>query len=168
MKKIIVAVLAVGLLSACDDPKDQPAPVTYDQPAPAQVGGNSTQEATPNGSGSQTVVVNGGGSGGGSGGGVGDFATGMILGHVMSNGFGGNNNSTHTREVIRERTIVKPSVTRSKPSKSYYGTSTRATPKTSYSAPRSSFSGRSYSSSKSYSSTRSSFGRSSFSSSRRR
>ncbi len=158
MKKIIVAVLAVGLLSACDDPKDQPAPVTYDQPAPAQVGGNSTQEATPNG----------GGSGGGSGGGVGDFATGMILGHVMSNGFGGNNNSTHTREVIRERTIVKPSVTRSKPSKSYYGTSTRATPKKSYSAPRSSFSGRSYSSSKSYSSTRSSFGRSSFSSSRRR
>lgn len=168
MKKLFIVALIAVALTGCDDkenttalqPQDQPAQMAGDQQsAPAQV---SPQNGGP--SDSQTVVVNGGG--GGSGGGVGDFATGMLLGHMMGNA--GNNGGSHTREVIRERTIVqKPPVTRSAPRKSYYGTTTPAAPKKAYSAPRSSFSSRSYSSSKSYSAPRSSY-RSSFSSSYRR
>jgi len=168
MKKLIIVAIVAASLVGCDDketttalqPQDQPAQMAGDQQsAPAQV---SPQNGGP--SDSQTVVVNGGG--GGNGGGVGDFATGMLLGHMMGNA--GNNGGSNTREVIRERTIVqKPSVTRSAPRKEYYGTTTTAAPKKSYSAPRSSFSSRSYSSSKSYSAPRSSY-RSSFSSSYRR
>lgn len=169
MKKLIIVAIVAASLVGCDDketttalqPQDQPAQMAGDQQsAPAQV---SPQNGGP--SDSQTVVVNGGG--GGNGGGVGDFATGMLLGHMMGNA-GNNNGGSHTREVIRERTIVqKPSVTRSAPRKEYYGTTTTAAPKKSYSAPRSSFSSRSYSSSKSYSAPRSSY-RSSYSSSFRR
>lgn len=150
MRKIAAVLVAVALLAGCDD--DPQPGVTYQTP-PAPQAQESTQAGTPGGSGSQTVVVNGGG--GGSGGGVGDFATGMILGHVMSNAMSNNNGGgTHTREVIRERTIVKQA-----PRQSYYGSTTASKSKPTYSAPKStparSYSSSSFKSSKSYSSGRS-------------
>lgn len=177
-----VVVMGASMLSGCDDdvpkqtqyvpaPQQQMVDEQYvNQPAPQVV------QAAP-----APVIVQSGGHDSG----VGDFATGMILGHMMSgggNGGGYSNNSSRTT-IINNNTVAQPrsgssyssNTTRyyNNSGKQVYQTQSRPTMSTnsaysakkSYSSPMSSYSkpSRSYSSSKSFSSSRSSF-----SSSRRR
>lgn len=188
MKLVLGAVIVLGasMLAGCDDdvpkqtqyipaPQQQMVDEQYvNQPAPQVV------QAAP-----APVIVQGGHDSG-----VGDFATGMILGHMMSgggnNGGGYSNNSSRTT-IINNNTVSQPRSSYSSNSRSssystnkqVYQTAPRAqtqsrptmstnsaySAKKSYSSPMSSYSkpSRSYSSSKSFSSSRSSF-----SSSRRR
>lgn len=174
----VMIVLGASTLAGCDDDVPQqtqyvPAPQQQmvdeqyvNQPAPQAV------QAAP-----APVIVQGGHDSG-----IGDFATGMILGHVMS---GGSNNSSRAT-IINNNTVSQPRSSYSSNSRSssystnkqIYQTAPRAqtqsrptmntnsaySAKKSYSSPMSSYSkpSRSYSS-KSFSSSRSSF-----SSSRRR
>ena len=183
MKLVLGAVIVLGasMLAGCDDdvpkqtqyvpaPQQQMVDEQYvNQPAPQVV------QAAP-----APVIVQGGHDSG-----VGDFATGMILGHMMSGG-GYSNNSSRTTIINNNHTVSQPRSSYSSNSRSSYSTNkqvyqtaprtqTQSRPtmstnsaysaKKSYSSPMSSYSkpSRSYSSSKSFSSSRSSF-----SSSRRR
>ncbi len=194
--KLVIGAMILGatvMLSGCDDDEQQrqtqyvPAPSQQmvdeqyvNQPAPQVV------QAAP-----APVIVQSGGHDSG----VGDFATGMILGHMMSGG--GNNNGGGYSNNSNRTTIINNHTTNTVPRSSYSGskhnfydakgnqvnvrsqqrmstqTSSRPTMSTnssysakkSYSSPMSSYSKPS----RSYSSSKSySSSRSSFSSSRRR
>lgn len=172
--KLVIGAIIIGLgvtmLSACDD--DVPAQTQY-IPAPQQqqVDEQYVNQQPPQviQSAPAPVIVQSGSHDSG----VGDFATGMILGHMMSsggnNGGGYSNNSSRTT-IINNNTVAQPRSSYSSNSRSSYSTNKQAyqsqprstmntnssyTTKKSYSSPLSS--SRSYSSSssrKSYSSSR--------------
>lgn len=172
--KLVIGAIIIGLgvtmLSACDD--DVPAQTQY-IPAPQQqqVDEQYVNQQPPQviQSAPAPVIVQSGSHDPG----VGDFATGMILGHMLSggsnNGGGYSNNSSRTT-IINNNTVAQPRSSYSSNSRSSYSTSKQVyqsqprstmntnssyTTKKSYSSPLSS--SRSYSSSssrKSYSSSR--------------
>lgn len=181
--KLVIGAIIIGLgvtmLSACDD--DVPAQTQY-VPAPQQqqVDEQYVNQQPPQviQSAPAPVIVQSGSHDSG----VGDFATGMILGHMMSgggnNGGGYSNNSNRTT-IINNNTVAQPRSSYSSNSRSSYSTNKQVyqsqprsmstqtysrptmntnssyTTKKSYSSPLSS--SRSYSSSssrKSYSSSR--------------
>ena len=111
---------AVMMLTGCDD--DVPQKVQY-VPAPQQqmvdeqyVNQQAPQVVQPA---PAPVIVQSGGHDSG----VGDFATGMILGHMMSgnNGGGYSNNSSRTT-IINNNTVSQPRSSYSSSSHSFYDT----------------------------------------------
>ncbi|CAM6573383.1 hypothetical protein [Escherichia phage vB_EcoM_DE16] len=102
MKKLALILIGCIFLTACEDETN---PAQYQQPP--------QQYAQQGSDGDTTIINNGGGS---SSSGVGEFATGMLLGHMMS---GGSNRSSG--DYNDNRTIINKHYNTPKPKTNFYG-----------------------------------------------
>ncbi|XAO54279.1 hypothetical protein [Yersinia phage vB_YenM_P778] len=119
LRSLISASIFVAIvLTGCDNSEKSQGQVIQPTPAPVQY--DSQPQQSP-----QVVVVPQQQSSG-----HGDLITGMVLGHMMS----GNSGGYSSNRTVVNKTYVNKTYRSSRPSKSYYGSSSR---KSSFSSSRS-------------------------------